>query len=528
MNLQFNCPQCGLAIQASTDSAGGTAQCPQCGQQFMVEASVPALPVVKARAVPAAAPHPANPSPPQARTRPPQARPGPPGHPHAPARPRFEPPPPPPNDASNDKLRFIGLAVAGALLVIVAIWIALGGGQPKPKPRQSSDKPSAEEIAKQEAAAEITRVNLELKKIQDSLAEKEKEEAKRQREEAERKQEEWLKNLLAQQIEQAKKRAEYESVRNSYAERFFSSDSNAAEAFISALNTSLRELVDLLGDGDDSNDPKTKEACEEYLIKRLIWRFERDPVLSQWIKEHKRDPKKLVQELVQGSPQRAGSGPPPKAFDFTKYGSMGSGFLISSDGWILTNEHVVSDAKVVDLRLRDGKILQATVVKTDEANDLAILKADLTAESWLAVSKGDTDLTLGRTVFTVGYPDPMVLGVEPKFADGRISAASGIGDRKDSYQTTVPVQHGNSGGALVDFATGWVVGVVNARLENRSGPADNVSYAIKGKVVSTFFESVPEAKAAAAKILPKPLAKGDERAVIDRVTDSAILILRQR
>jgi S1-C subfamily serine protease len=172
---------------------------------------------------------------------------------------------------------------------------------------------------------------------------------------------------------------------------------------------------------------------------------------------------------------------------------------------------------------------QAKVVKTDEANDLALLKADLTAASWLAVSRGETDLPLGRTVFTVGYPDPVLQGVEPKFTDGRISAASGIGDRKDSYQTTVPVQHGNSGGPLVDFATGWVVGVVNARLESSRGVgADNVSYAIKVKGVSAFFDAVPEAKAAAVKTPPKPLAKGDERAVIERVTASAILILRRR
>jgi hypothetical protein len=131
----------------------------------------------------------------------------------------------------------------------------------------------------------------------------------------------------------------------------------------------------------------------------------------------------------------------------------------SPDGWILTNEHVVGSSTLVDLRLPDGKIHQAKVVKTDEAADLALLKVDLASASWLAVSKGENDLQLGRTVLTVGYPSPWVQGVEPKYTDGKISAASGIGDRKDSYQTTVPVQHGNSGGALVDAATGWVVGL---------------------------------------------------------------------
>lgn len=100
--------------------------------------------------------------------------------------------------------------------------------------------------------------------------------------EAKRQQEEWLKKLLAQQIEQAKMQAEYESVRNSYAERFFSSDSYAAEAFIGALNTSLRELVDLLGDGDDSNDPRTKDACEEWPCWYSLWEMMPSPSVS-WL-----------------------------------------------------------------------------------------------------------------------------------------------------------------------------------------------------------------------------------------------------
>lgn len=93
----------------------------------------------------------------------------------------------------------------------------------------------------------------------------------------------------------------------------------------------------------------------------------------------------------------------------------------------------------------------------------------------------------------------------------------------------MPVQHGNSGGALVDFATGWVIGVINATLESRAGiSADNVSYAIKGRVVRTFLDSVPAAKAAVDANPPKALDHGDERAVIDRATQSAVLILRRR
>jgi serine protease Do len=184
----------------------------------------------------------------------------------------------------------------------------------------------------------------------------------------------------------------------------------------------------------------------------------------------------------------------------------------------------------VDVRLSNGTIIQAKVVKTDKVNDLALLKAETSPSGWLPVSKGETELKLGQTVFTIGYPNAQVQGLEPKFTDGRISSASGIGDSKTSYQTTVPVQHGNSGGPLVDLQTGWVVGVINSRLEDmRSGAGiANVSYAIKGKVVCDFLESLPEAKAAVQSKPPPPLKKGDEQAVINRVRNAAILILQLR
>ena len=119
--------------------------------------------------------------------------------------------------------------------------------------------------------------------------------------------------------------------------------------------------------------------------------------------------------------------------------------------------------------------------------------------------------------------------MEPKFTDGRISAASGVGDRKDSYQTSIPVHRGNSGGALVDFSTGWVVGIVNAKLMGSDGErADNVSYAIKCSVVSGFIDKIPEAKAAMLKNPPKAPAKGDEQEVISRATEASVLILRPR
>lgn len=500
-------------MEAAVESTAASVECPECGKQFVVEAQVPAVPVVvKARAV----------------TAPVQARSGPP----APARRPAARPAPVRSAAGKESNKlFGGLIGAAVLLVALVVWFNIQARKVVNQPPPPAEKvsaitaaapPKVEPPAPEAPTPEKIRMDAELQKIKDALAATEAKEKERARREAQQVD-------AAKEEAQAERQAKFEFTRDFLAETFFHNDTAAAEAFLKVQEDILWGVSNLMTDADPSNDLKTKEDFEEYLTERLLVRFEKNEVLSAWLKANQRDPRKFIQEILRTEPKRPGSGAPVKSFDFTKYSSVGSGFWISADGWILTNEHVVKDAKEVDLRLPDGKVIQAKVMQTDEANDLALLKAERGSGSWLAVSKGATDLTLGRTVFTVGYPDPMVQGVEPKFTDGRISAASGIEDRKDSYQTTVPVQHGNSGGALVDFATGWVVGMINAKLMTSTGAsADNVSYAIKGSVVNSFVESVTEAKAAAVKSPPKAVTKGNEREVIDRATKASVLILRPR
>ncbi len=519
MHIQFNCPSCGLAMLASTDQSGGTAECPQCSTQFVVEAEAPAIPVVQARAIPAPQLSPAQQGP-----RPGQAvRPGYPA-PHPGDRPRYSPP----VAEKSSKAAYYGLGAAGLALVGVVIWLSSMGGKP---PKTESEQAAAPDAGGALSSAigsppkedpEKLRMNDELKKIKEALAEKELRDKERAEEETRRANE-------AEAEVSNRRQEKHEMVRNYLASTFFDGNTEVAEAFLKVRDSVLLGAYDRTHDSDPSNDFKSKEEYEAYVIDRLVVQFENTPLLSGWLRSHDRDPRKFIQEILNARQTAGGPDDSTNKFDFSRYVSVGSGFWISSDGWIVTNEHVVSDSKTVDLRLRDGKVVQAKVVLADESKDLALLKAEIAPTSWLAVSKGETDLQLGRTVFTVGYPSPMVQGVEPKFTDGRVSAASGIGDRKDSYQTTVPVQHGNSGGALVDFATGWVVGVINAKLESDGGvSADNVSYAIKVSVLSGFIDSVPEAKAGVLKSAPKPLVKGNETAVIDRATESSVLILRPR
>lgn len=496
MDIKFNCPKCGLAMQASTDQSGLIAQCPACAQEFGVEPP-PVMPVVQARVVSSPAPPPAlGESQRLAQgTRPQRSQSSPLAQPHAPARAKIARVPD--RGGSQNRLRVIGLTLVIGLPVALAIWLSQASDQP--------EGPTPEQIAAKESEKE--KISMEIELIQQRTKAKEADERKKQAElmaDGDR-------NRKIAEEEHQKITREREELLQHYA-KFFDGDSTAAEAFVRVINISSMEVVDsIMAKGTSV----TEEVFHREMLRSLAVNIETDPALSQWMKERNHDPKQFIPKLL-GTRKIS---LPKTTFDFAKYKGTGTGFCISPDGWFLTNDHVVGNASTVELRLPDGKVIPATVVKTNVDDDLALLKADLKATSWLGISKSDSNIGLGRTVFTVGYPNPVEQGVQPKFTEGSISAESGVGDNEESYQISVPLQGGNSGGALVDYETGWVIGVVNARL----GKADAqlVSYAIKGKLVSTFFDSVPEA----SKAPPKPLKPGDKQAVITRATESSVLVL---
>ena len=109
-------------------------------------------------------------------------------------------------------------------------------------------------------------------------------------------------------------------------------------------------------------------------------------------------------------------------------------------------------------------------------------------------------MKLGGTVATVGFPNIGLQGFAPKLAKGEIASLSGAGDDARYFQISVPVQPGNSGGALVD-ERGNVVGVVSAKLSARAAFAasgalpENVNYAVKSSLLLGFLETVPEVAA---------------------------------
>jgi S1-C subfamily serine protease len=163
---------------------------------------------------------------------------------------------------------------------------------------------------------------------------------------------------------------------------------------------------------------------------------------------------------------------------------IGSGFFITRDGYLLTNFHVVKDANKVEVKYK-MRVLKAEVVEVDEDNDLALLKVAGKDFAPLAISRKDS-ADLGDAVFTIGFPNIDMQGIEPKYTDGKISSLAGMRDDPAEYQISVPVQPGNSGGPLCD-ASGEVVGIVVARLNDlaalrESGAVpQNVNYAVKAK-----------------------------------------------
>jgi S1-C subfamily serine protease len=140
-------------------------------------------------------------------------------------------------------------------------------------------------------------------------------------------------------------------------------------------------------------------------------------------------------------------------------------------------------------------LLDAVVVRTDTASDLALLKVRGTFDALSVVNSKKS--RLGSMVATVGFPNVGIQGYEPKLSKGEISSLAGIKDDEKQFQISVPVQPGNSGGALVD-ERGNVVGVVCAQLsqeaaiESTGTLAQNVNYAIKSIYLLNFLKTTSE------------------------------------
>ncbi|MEY2170447.1 MULTISPECIES: DegQ family serine endoprotease [unclassified Rhodanobacter] len=169
--------------------------------------------------------------------------------------------------------------------------------------------------------------------------------------------------------------------------------------------------------------------------------------------------------------------------------SLGSGFIVSGDGYILTNNHVVADADKVIVRLQDRRILDAKVVGTDPTYDIALLKVNA-GGSLPTVSIGDSrSLKPGQWVLAIGSP----FGFDYTVTQGIVSAIGrNLGSQDQPYtsfiQTDVPINRGNSGGPLFNLQ-GQVVGI-NSQIYSGTGGYQGVSFSIPIDVAMNAVEQL--------------------------------------
>lgn len=170
----------------------------------------------------------------------------------------------------------------------------------------------------------------------------------------------------------------------------------------------------------------------------------------------------------------------------------GSGVVISKDGIIATNYHVVSNANKIEVLVNNKSKIEtytAKVLCVDKANDLALLQIDITGNNLFEVPPyviSPKSVDVGMSIFTMGYPVVDYLGEEVKITDGLISSKTGYEGDIATYQISAPIHPGNSGGPLFD-KNGYLVGITNAGIPG----AQNVGYAIKSSYLLNLIESAP-------------------------------------
>jgi S1-C subfamily serine protease len=182
----------------------------------------------------------------------------------------------------------------------------------------------------------------------------------------------------------------------------------------------------------------------------------------------------------------------PKETRKEKGFSTGTGFFVTSGGHIVTNYHVIEEAKVV-YAVYKGIRFEAKQLRTDRSSDVALLKIDVTSRP-LPVSSASR-AQKGEDVFTLGFPLISIQGQELKASFGRVNALTGIKDDFRFLQIDVPIQPGNSGGPLIN-ARGKVIGIVTATLDalvalRSSGSLpQNVNYAVKADYIAPLVADI--------------------------------------
>lgn len=162
----------------------------------------------------------------------------------------------------------------------------------------------------------------------------------------------------------------------------------------------------------------------------------------------------------------------------------GSGFLISDNGYLVTNYHVVRNADSIYVQDNKGNTYKARMIFQDPHTDLAVLKIIDTSfcmNGALPYVLSAAEAPLGEPVFTLGYPKDEIV-----YGEGYISSETGYRDDSTAYQLSIPVNPGNSGGPLFD-SKGRIIGIISGK----EGESDQIAFAIKATYLKAILDSLP-------------------------------------
>ena len=201
----------------------------------------------------------------------------------------------------------------------------------------------------------------------------------------------------------------------------------------------------------------------------------------------------IYQRAYRGVVEVTVSGSAETPFGEQRQQGLGSGFVYDDEGRIITNQHVVDGASTVSVRFWNGQTRDGEVVGTDASTDLAVLDVDAPASLVHPIALGDSSrVEIGDVVVAIGSP----FGLEQTVTSGIVSAlhrtmtAPNNFSINDTIQTDAAINHGNSGGPLLN-GQGRVIGV-NAQIESNSGGNDGVGFAIPSNTVRSIVSQLVE------------------------------------
>jgi len=207
------------------------------------------------------------------------------------------------------------------------------------------------------------------------------------------------------------------------------------------------------------------------------------------------------------------------------------GSYSSGTGWVCENGYVVTNYHVIKgydrIAVSDGnKNYKAHLLTKDKFNDIALLKIDSPRFQHRAIPLAHSTCEIASDVFTIGFPHPDIMGISPKFSSGKISSLTGIDDDPRTFQVSVPLQAGNSGGPLINMR-GEVIGIVTSKLNAvkifkwTGDMPQNVNYAIKVHYLKALLDSVQPKRS--FELLPVKEASPKE--LVKRVENSIVRVI---